>query len=619
MNDLDDVEIDPPEPPQEPDLPRTTQPAQPALPPSPPPVAPGTQPKVTVQYNTNAPFQAPAPRAPGAVAQERLVKVKEHLAEWSENPNYQNYRVEIHKSSPFLFKGSRVLTGHVIQNRPISPWPDIEEEVRSAYGGGSYQIQIYSEAGSVVSAANFTIPLGEHKPRLHGEEAPRPEGGAVPTDPIALKQQAMALKRLEMEEERIEQERETRRAEAEAKREALQERKADMNKQGDFLTQFLERQRLADEREATRRDEERKERERERKEELLRYERERKEELQRREEERREDREREERRMAAERESRSALLTALTTALPTLLTVLRPSDDKTLEIAKIQADAQRSASEVQAKSNERIMDIVYNHKKDDSKNDERLWSLMEKSIVNKDRGGMREMMENMRAFSQMREIFSREDGGPIEMDPEQPAWMNILNVVGAWLQNSPIGQAAAAKVLGVGPHSPAQIQQAAQVIAPQFVQAAQQQPQAALGEPVIHMLPDPNQAQATPPLVTANPPAAAAPAADPNAALRLRETLNQVMTAMITDLRDGVRDHSWVGIALGSLPSTFLDQLCAAPNDDARLQLIQANADPALVQEVVNVAMSKLGALQNLGANFNRLREEHLGINPNGE
>ena len=622
---LDDLDVDPvpPPPPEEPALPPQQQPQQQQS--LPPQARPGQDAKVTVQYSAPAPFQSPGPRPSAVLASERLAKVKKHLAEWVEDAGYLSYRVNIHKQSPAFYKSQRCVTGAIVNDRPLAPWPDIEDEIRTQYGGGLYSIQILGDSGTVVTAATFNIPAGEYPPRIQGESMPGAAGASNnghhpnPNDPVLQAQQQLHVKRLEMEQEKMDQDREIRRLEAEARREMIENKKANPNQQADLFTQFMQRQEAERKEERERRDEERKERERERKEEREARERERKEELARREQERKEEREREDRRATQERESRATLLTAISGLIPAIIPLFQKGDDKTLEVAKLQADAQRLVSEAAAKSNERIMEIAFSAKKDDSKQEDRVYALLEKSF-SRDRGGMKEMLESVSMLREARDLF---DGGDREgpaIDPEAPGWMNLLNYIGSWLRTAPAGQALAARLMGSGAGgggvpTQAQYDAMAQHIAatsPQLVTAIQQPPaQLAGAAPVLNILPDPNSA----PAPVAQPAQVAAPAAptppDPEAIQRLREALNEVMRTMVADLNDGVREHSWVQIALATLPKDFLDQFVAGDDTKRRAMLMQ-HADLGLLAQVETIVMSKLGAMQNLQANMNRLREEHL-------
>lgn len=86
---------------------------------------------------------------------------------------------------------------------------------------------------------------------------------------------------------------------------------------------------------------------------------------------------------------------------------------------------------------------------------------------------------------------------------------------------------------------------------------------------------------------------------DDAAAQRLREYVNEALEIACADLEDGRREHEWSNFALDKWPMYFLDQLLTAPDDGARIQLIQTHADPDLFQRLVTLISTAPSAQHN--------------------
>jgi hypothetical protein len=67
--------------------------------------------------------------------------------------------------------------------------------------------------------------------------------------------------------------------------------------------------------------------------------------------------------------------------------------------------------------------------------------------------------------------------------------------------------------------------------------------------------------------------------------------VNEGIAMAIADLKVGRREHEWVDFALGKWTRDFLTQLAHAPDDSARIQILQSQADPGLFQELVELLM----------------------------
>lgn len=84
-----------------------------------------------------------------------------------------------------------------------------------------------------------------------------------------------------------------------------------------------------------------------------------------------------------------------------------------------------------------------------------------------------------------------------------------------------------------------------------------------------------------------------------DALVRLREYVNEALEIACADLEDARREHEWPNFALDKWPMYFLDQLLTAPDDGARVQLIQTHADPELFQRLVTLISAVPNAQHN--------------------
>jgi hypothetical protein len=82
------------------------------------------------------------------------------------------------------------------------------------------------------------------------------------------------------------------------------------------------------------------------------------------------------------------------------------------------------------------------------------------------------------------------------------------------------------------------------------------------------------------------------PAAPPEQAeMQGDDYVNEGIAMAVADIKAGRREHDWVEFALGKWTRDYLNSLAQAPNDEARIQILQQASDPGLFQELISLLL----------------------------